>query len=280
MNIDTPAKIKSVFEMIEERNTVLMLAEQLQEYREKIPGGWSGALLNKYDRADFTKEVDRSFWQEVLERSSVCAGMTDREKHEFQKNIRDTPPPFDPENISAFSANAMRIFTEGVRHTLKIVFDEFTGTKYSSGHWRLDKVDNCRKIEKSFRCRAGISFEKRFKQWSFYSHYNTGHFSGAPSYNDLLAACHILDCKPAPTYANNFNFYFDSQVKKWNNPESPEIITPYFSVKAFKNGNQLVSFTRIDILELLNQSGATNQIPEGLKKKYKPEHFNRENKAA
>lgn len=274
---NTPGKNKTACDMLMERNSVLKLADELQVFREKIPPQWRDCLfVKRYDRDEFIKELDRSFWQDVLERSSVCAGMTDREKHKFQESMRNDPPVFNAESIVSFSKNAMKIFTEGVQHTLKIVFDQFTQTNYSPLGHRKEKVDNCRRIEKSFRCRAGLYYDPRFRSWDYRSHYNTGYYSSAPSFNDLLTAFHILDGKPAPTYASNFDFFYNEQRKAWGDTNSPEVTTPYFTVRAFKNGNQLVSITRLDLLDLLNQYGSTNQIPEALRKKYKPEHFRKE----
>jgi hypothetical protein len=264
-------KPPTISELIEERFSIIKEAHEAQKHREALKG-WHDTIFHKFEADDFRKAVDRSYWQEILDRSHVCDTMTDRERAEFQKKMHENPPPFDAENILAFQANAERIFIDGYKKTFETVYQTFTDCHYSGKDWSEKKRDNLQRIEKTFRFRGAFYYDARWKTWDYRDGRTTGCYSSSvPSLGDLYLVCCLLDGKPRPNYSNDFASLAREQTRKREGKIKVE--TEYFDATPSQNGNTLVSFKRLDILELLNKAGGTGQLPDTMRKRYKPEHW-------
>jgi predicted RNA methylase len=198
----------------------------------------------------------------VLEHTGVVGAMTERARAEYLERLEKKPPPFTLKALEDLAQNADRIYSEGFEQTIKEVRQAFIGCHYTGGDWRMQKKDNLQRIESQFRSRGPISWDIYMRRFSI---------RDGGKFNDLLTACRLLDGKPRPTYADNFLALADKGLK-----DGPIVVTPYFKVQAFKNGNHLTTWNpeREDILERLNRWGSDeNTIGDTKRKRYKREHF-------
>lgn len=224
------------------------------------------------DKGECRKIVDAAFWKFVVDSSFITNTMTEKAKAEFEKNNRDNPIQFIESELIKFSERAEQYFVNNGIETIKEVYKRFINCRYYGSDWSVKKYDNCRKIESQFRISGSITYS-----WGRFS--DNYHGSGS-IYEDLLTACYLIDRGVRPNYESRFHALSNDAFRDGGDT----VVTPYFTVQAFKNGNQKVTWAKdkLNVLADLNRYGAgdSKDLPQTMRKKYKPEHFQESRAAA
>lgn len=267
-------KIPNIQDMLKARNRAIEIVDQIRDLRENFDKLIHNSMVRfspmmeierQYYRHEHAKkQIDSRFWDAIVKQSKLTNSMTEKAKLEFECKIQENPPEFTVEELIGFSQNATTIYGNNIENTIKEVYRQLIGCHYSGGDWRVRKKSNLKRIEKSFRISGNISWNS-FGFGGFIFEGRT-RYSGF-NFEDLLTACRLLDGQGRSNYSNSFDSLCQEQFKEGN-----IITTDYFTVKCYLNGNQLVKFTNLNILESLNRVGANGELPDVLKKKYKPEH--------
>ncbi len=266
----TPKKIPGLADLVRMRDELVQgfkdlvsLTEHLEEIADEV-----GARIDwTHDRdiKDKIKKADVDFWEYLIERAGVCDSMTVKARDDYMKRIREKAPKFEPKAIAALRENADRLYAEGYEQTIKEVHRQFIGCAYNSGDRNFRKKDNLQKIENQFRIDGPI-----------YWYGMMGRFDlrDGGCLEDLLTACYLMDDKPKQSHARNF---YSTAYATFRDSKDDTVITPYFTVKAYKNGNQKITWNpdQQKILDKINRFGAEGQeaLGDALRKRYKPSHF-------
>jgi hypothetical protein len=279
--------INSIPALIQKRNDILQRGRDIDKLRKEIDD-IAGTVLeyssfayhfekSRYEEKEMQREVDSRFWNHIITTTAVTNSMTEKAKSDYLKKIHDEPPEFTAEIILAFAQNANRIYGESIEQTIKEVFRTFTACHYAGGDWRNEKVSNCQRIEPKFRVYSPVTW----CQWSGYYWRENTH----TSLEDLLTALSLVDDKGRPAYDKTCRALFCEQEKTRKigienlvegTAKQPTLKTDYFTVTFYKNGNAYVVINedKYTTLEQLNKIGTSGGLPDTMKKKYKPEHFN------
>lgn len=263
----------TVEDLLNARNDVknrIIKIRTLIEQIEKIQTAfvkWS--FTHDVSKCDYRWErccdkVDYSFWIELSH--DLTHIMSKKNHNQFVKMMGDKTPEFNIEQINAFAQNINRLYSENYEQTIKEVYNSLICCSY--GTWQNQKKDNLREIKSSFRCSGPIYWDKLFNRFLYRDYY----YSSGINYEDLYLVCNLLDGKGRSDYSDNFSVLADEVLKN----KSDTVITKYFSVKCYLNGNQLVKWNKNKehIRILLNQIGSGKRdLPDTMKKRYKPEHF-------
>ena len=218
-----------------------------------------------FEKKESKKIADAAFWKFVVESAFITNTMTEKAKAAFAKENHDNPLPFIESELIEFSERAEQYFVNNGIETIKQVHSQLLNCRYNGTDWNVKKVDNCRKIEDQFRIHGSITYS-----WgTFHDNY----YGGGSIYEDLLTACYLLDRGVRPNYESRFQALSNEAFRN----KGDTVITPYFTVRAYKNGNQKVTWAsdKLKVLADLNLygSGQSNALPDTMRKKYKPEHF-------
>jgi predicted RNA methylase len=266
----TPKKIPGLADLVRMRDELVQgfkdvesLIKHLDDLADEV-----GIRVDwTHDRQikDKVQKVDVGFWEYLIERAAVCDSMTVKARKEYMERVRTKAPKFEPKAIAALRENADRIYADGYTQTLKEVHRQFIGCAYNSGDRNFRKKDNLQKIENQFRIDGPIYWYGRMGRFDL-------HDGGC--LEDLLTACYLMDDKPKPNIANNF---YSTAYTGFRDSKDDTVVTPYFTVKAYKNGNQKITWNpdQQKILDKINRFGAEGQeaLGDALRKRYKPEHF-------
>lgn len=269
-------KTATANELLQARNKIIKLCQTVR-VNQKLIGRtadnfigdhhYLGGLLSPSDRDDketIRKKVDAAFWRFVVESAFLTNIMTESAKAEFFKRIDKDPPLFTEQELINFTEKAEQYYVNNGIATIKEVYKKLIDCFYSGN--RLTKRDNCRKIEKSFRICGGIVYSS----WGSFS---DNYYGRGSIFEDVLTACYLLDLGSRPSYAERFQALAREAFKD----KGDTVETPYFAVRAFKNGNQLVTWNanKLKVLADFNKYGAgdSHELPQPMRKKYKPEHF-------
>lgn len=248
--VDTIRNLKEEYEKLEEQNCIQFTSDYYLNQ-------------NRYRHDDCKKLIDKGLWYAVIKLSKLTNSMTEKAKNDFLLKIEKDSPEFTVDELVGFSQNAINIYGKNIENTVKEVYKQLIGCKYRGPTHTL-KESNLQRVEPKFRICGNIFHNK----WPFGNTFQYRSTSWGFNFEDLLTACRLLDGKGWSDYSNNFECLCREQLK-----DSHTVITDYFTVTAYINGNQYVKFTRLDILEKLNRVGASGELPDVLKKKYKKEHF-------
>jgi len=213
------------------------------------------------------KRLNTSAWLSLLRVAGITELLTECKKQELRKMYCDNPPNFDAEQIGIFAQNIGNIYANSIDQTIKDVYAKLIGCHYNAASWRDKKADNLRGINQQFRISGGgIS-----KSWGKFDYMRTS-YSRTFDFEDLYTCCKLLDGKSRHDYSDTF---WVAIGKAPRFKEFGEMETKWFKIKAFKNGNTFVTWTRLDILKEFNKIGGGGQLPDVQSKKYKAEHWER-----
>ena len=214
------------------------------------------------------KRLNASAWLALLKVAGITELLTEGKKKELRESYCDEPPNFDAEQIAIFAHNIKNIYANSIDQTVKDVYGKLIGCDYNASDWRNRKADNLQGIKKQFRIAGGgISCDR----WGNYTYYRS-EYARAFDFEDLYTVCKLLDGKSRHDYSDTF-WTCIGKTKDFR--ETGETETHWFKVKAFKNGNCFVTWTRLDILKEFNKIGGGGQLPDVQSKKYKAEHWER-----
>ena len=262
----TPAQMAAAKDAIV--NAVTEIHHQLKTI-EKIGQPYkiyTALFRDRYYPDDAEKIIDQRMWNFVAE-STVFGLLTHRDREQLRSELERETKPFNETAVNNLINNILDIAKYSAFTTIKKVYKDFTNTNYQSRWNQPEKRDNRQGIKQKFRIRSGgVSYDDRFGgSWSV-SHRGS-------MLDDLYTVCKIIDGKSKHDYSDSFYSIAYDQITDKNNHKKI-IETAYFDVQCFKNGNQQITFKRLDILKLLNKYGADkNELPDTMSKRYKPEHF-------
>jgi hypothetical protein len=258
-----------LFAISDELNVLFKEIDTIQE-RHKI------LIYSRYSRStEYYKEskdtkkrmLDSAFWRALVNMAGINEILTEGAKNNMEKEFQENPPSFTAEEIETFANNIQRIYGDSTDQTIKEVYKKLINCSYHGSD--VIKRDNLQGVAESFRISGGgirwDGFFHRFKYENYAYYYSTSF-----DFEDLYTVCKILDKKNRRDYSDKFLVLADAQLKK-----GAFVDAGYFSVKPYKNGNILVTWIRKDILRLFNQIGGGQALPDSMKKRYKPEHFER-----
>ena len=239
-------------------------------------GGRYQEYGTRYKIKEMTEALDYSLFVFALGKLNITNAMTENAKEKFLAEIKAKKTVFDETQLTGLAQNAHKLFRDSSLNTVIEVWRKLIGTSYhADAGSRLErKQDNVQKVEKVFRvgwsdvkldtswCGGGLKTEG----WRY------GSASSAFHFNDLLTACRLIEGEGIPDYSNNL----DSMIRALPRG-TKQMDTGYFHIQAYLNGNVKVRWNedKIHILEKLNAigSGRERSMPEGMRKKYKSEHF-------
>jgi len=264
------AKQNTVTEMLAARRSLLDAVRQLRELEAEIDrlgkplGIYYYQIQRNYFRETETRQyIDRKLWETVA-RETLYGAMTEKAKEDFLRTLEQHPPEFTAENLEEIARSIEGIYRGNVEQTIFEVYTALIGAYYYGSHGQK-KRDNLQEIKPQFRINEYIRFDPDFKKFRI-------GYGGKCLYEDLYTACKLLDGKSRYDYTDTFQAIAEAQLKNG----ADTVATRYFSVKCYKNGNQLVTFSNDAIREQLNKIGsraAGNALPDHMAKRYKPEHF-------
>lgn len=223
--------------------------------------------------------IDAAFWKCLTNSVLLTNAMTHKARGEFIDTLEkgENKTPFTLPEIEKAAAHYFEQYGKTVEATIREVFAQVVNCHYRGkvkGSNRHVKQDNCRRIEASFRIRSLIAYRCFTGKYSvdYPSKWNGFRFS----LDDLLTACHLAENGARPNYAKTFRAIAEPIFETGGD----FVETEYFSVKCFKNGNQLVKWNKdkLGVLSEINRigSGGAAEIAGPLRKRYKAEHFTEE----
>ena len=218
----------------------------------------------KCDREAARKEVDRCFWNHLVSQTELASVMSSKEKNKLFQTFHDNPPPFVEKDVLIFVENYSGFYVENAANMAKEVYFSMIGQTYNGDAEVSWKKDNLQKVERTSRVYGGISYDAIFGHFS-YDWWNTRRNS--VNYDDLLRVCRLLDDK-SPGYG--FEFKEIAQVCLF---AEKEVYTDYFKVTPYMNGNNKITWTRLDILSKFNKLCGNGSLPDAFRKRYKRSHF-------
>lgn len=276
---NVPETSSTVESLLNKRNHLINKLEEMRSLKNEIDalGREISTYLydNVFERMSYSEsscreKIDFECWSYALRSLKITSVMTEVSRNKYLEKIEKETPEFTEEQIKILQANVENLYKDNFVATVKEVYGKLIGCSYHSGSSYNSPVkkDNLDKVNKTFRIRGNISFNQY--QGKFEAH-NHSYYYGF-SFEDLLTVCCLLDGKGRPNYANNFYSMSKEQFEQDN-----EVHTDYFSVRAYKNGNQYVKFSekKYYILDRINKYGpeSNHELPDVMKKRYKPEHF-------
>lgn len=180
--------------------------------------------------ATVAQHVDEHAWASLQRLSGLRTLMDDKARQEFEKQLREKPPAFTADNITAtymaLAADAGAIFERGLIN----VFNNFNPHRY--------------KTNSAFRIgpRAILSHVfTAFGSWNYYARYEQ-------QLIDLDRVFHVLDGKTPPEGSTAADVLYFALKEKKTTAE-----TPYFTARIFPgNGNVHLKFTRAELVKRAN----------------------------
>lgn len=217
-----------------------------------------------HDLEQQIRSLDFSLWKFLLDKLSISRILTGKDKNDFYASIRNSGLKFCREEIDSLSANLNDLANRSAIKTIRSVYRQLIGTTYNG--IVNGKRDNLQKVENLFRI-SGTNFVYGDRYI---------HSSGRFDWNDLIIACKLIEGKSIDK-TPDFWQYFHKRDKK-NNPNQVDCF--YFHLTTYKNGNVRCKWNpeKQNILDKLNLigSGDWNNLPDSMRKRYKPEHFGQE----
>jgi len=230
------------------------------------------------DVPEMTCALDYSLYVYALEKLNITKAMTGKAKEDFLKQVKEKKTIFDEQQLTGLAQNAHVLFRDSSLNTVRQVYRQLIGVQYAGmgAKWGENKKDNLQKIERVFR--VGWSDIKLETSWAgerriAFVYRDPKISSSCFHFNDLLTACRLIEGEGFTDYSNNIDF----MIRSLPSPNVATLDCGYFELQAFLNGNVKVNWNeeKIHILEKLNAigSGRENDLPDSMRKRYKPEHF-------
>lgn len=268
----------TIKDLVAKRNRILELyriidkaKDELDEICEPVTYLMSYDLDRKEqirNADDWRRKVDGKFWMYVANTSKLSNALSEKAKWDLWEKCEKEPDEFTSVNVELYVENFSKIYAENYLQTVKEVFRNLIACQYNGSSNCRSKTNNLRRVEKSFRTRYAM-----YSGWQ--GEWHAGSYYGRSDIlEDLLTACYLLESGIRPNYAETWQSLV--QAQKQNDIYCNEFESPFFTVKCFKNGNQLIRWKedKLDVLDDLNRYGSGNKdLPDPLKKRYKPEHF-------
>lgn len=258
------AKTQTIGEIVANRDRIAKLTGEAQKLKSEIErlltenNIYSYSILKNWpDVGDTT--LDREFWKSVATRF-LKPTMSAAAKRDLDYRLEKTTDPFTLDNVMGLAKNIEHIYLDNFRQLIIETYKAFTGCSY--GNWRNKKIDNVNEVKPKFR------------KYAYFTRFS----SRENEYHDFYKVFQMLDTESGGRFDPNDCFEVYVRKAEKSVPYGhhiPEIDTPYFHLKLYKNGNALVTVKRLDLLKEFNYLGGHDgkKMPSPNSKHYKPEHF-------
>jgi len=256
-----PIKQITVESLFQVRKDILKRLENIRQLETEInqicdSHGLSTSADRLLNRGQYhhhsENDLDKSLWYLLANISNLNGTMSRKARKKFDDMVEGKTPKFEREKVCEITQNIKQIYSANINQLLHEVYSSLIGCCYHGSSCN-HKRHNLTKVNQKFR----IWYSRHF-DWAQL---------GDSVFPDLYKLCKILDGK------NESANYADSPFKNYIKKLDP-IETDYFDLKLYKNGNALVTFKRLDILQIINKYGGGNALPDVMGKRYKQEHFN------
>lgn len=172
------------------------------------------------------KRVDVAVWDHVLTHMDIEKLMDTTARRQFRETLRENPPEATAENCFAT--------IKGLVDDSGLIFRRGIAVAFSS-------LDRRFKSHDGFKIGARVVLSYAFSQWGGWNHDRN------ETIRDIERVFTVLDGKPNPDYPASF------VNKVYAHDKRPfEVEGDYFRLKAFKNGNAHLWFTRDDLVRQVN----------------------------
>lgn len=268
------AKPDNLNDMLTARNEILKKVRKIWKLAAEIraicqPYSIHASNIERHDyyggnEKQVTKAVDSEFW-EALGKRFLFGAMTEKAQTDFYNRVQREAPEFVESEVTLIMGNIERLYVNTAMQTIRETYRQFINCDYRGSQGWRSKRDNLREVKVSFRC----------------SHHLSRYSSYKSAFEDLYTVFKLLDGKGRFDYNDTMAKHLQEQTN-WER-EWGTIVTPYFDVTIYKNGNKLVKVKREDLLREFNRLGSTEdgdkekQLPDHMAKRYKPEHLKNEN---
>ena len=177
--------------------------------------------------AKVAKDIDRRVWADLVSKSGLMSFMDAEARSSFSKSLQENVPPLTFENIRATFAQIY----------------EARGEMFERG-----VLDVFHKLTWSYKTNRSSCLGKRI----IMTYFINGGYVGKPTCDpleDLDRVFHVLDGKPEPDH----RVALGRSVQAAHFRGERSLLTDFFKIKWFKNGNAHVEFTRPDLVDQLNK---------------------------
>lgn len=230
---------------------ILDLAKQLDhcnhEVSEKVR---FSDYINEKDIDDIRQKLDQSFWVQTLDECQVEKFLTTTDKEKLFESLEKDTPTFNEKNVldslESFRSSKGARATDMISKIYKEVTDAVfrVGNKHQQPQEKRLQLGICKAIRMSIFYRNGRSLPS-------YISSNNSNFN---IIDDLERACYLVDGKTQPDRSLNITALTDLALRK----NEMFVDGPYFTLKIFLNGNVLLKFKSLKVLETLNKWGREN----------------------
>ena len=187
-------------------------------------------LLKGNDREKFVEairqRVDVAVWDHVLTHMEIEKLMDATARRQFRETLRTNPPPATAENCFAT--------IKGLIEDSSLIFNRGIAVAFSG-------LDRRFKSHDGFKIGARVVLSHAFSQWGGWN------YDRNDTLRDIERVFCVLDGKPNPDHPASFvNKVYAHNTRPF------EVEGDYFRLKAFKNGNAHLWFTRDDLVLKVN----------------------------
>jgi len=198
---------------------------------------------------DSLVHITKNAWRYILEQTQLNAYMTERRQKELQSQIeKDELPPLTVENIVGTLQGLAGKIDGLLMESVKEVFDWLRPQgEYGNG-----------KLKTNHKFKVGpkvivYGVERNYSGgWRFNSYRQA-------DFRALGNVFSLMDGKGVLKYPDDFVSRFNNGMAKAEAGEKFD--TEYFRIKCYGNGNAHIEFTRLDLVDTLNQLGSNGDLP-------------------
>lgn len=182
--------------------------------------------------ADMTKAVDRDLWSHLIGATDLERLMDKAERDAFRAELEKSPPPATAENCLAtlerLIGDSGLIFRRGIANA-------FSG------------LDRRFRSHDGFKVGDRVVLSNAFSDghWNYYRKHDE-------TIRDVERAFYVLDGKEQPDRSGGMIGLVDQERRGSFSNSAFVVEGVYFRLKAFKNGNAHLWFTRPDLVEKVN----------------------------
>lgn len=194
--------------------------------------------INPPDREQFMAEaqrlIDVNAWARLVELTDLERLMDKQAKDELRQQLMKTPPEVTEENVLAtietWAGNAGMVFRRGIANC----FSQLDRRFRSHDGWKVG---------------SRVILERMFDDLGFWNY----HRNHRDTLTDIERVFLTLDGKGQPPSYAGIVAALDAARGSGFKARQTEVVSDYFTIRVFKNGNCHVWFKRDDLVEKVNQ---------------------------
>jgi hypothetical protein len=204
--------------------------------------------IDEHDMETFRKDLDKNFWHEILDEYQAEKYMTATDKKNFFEKLDENSPIFDLENVQTMVDSFVNSKEALATNMIAKIYENVTDSYFRVGGKNRGEKRIQKEIPASFRLSVFYTYGKGLPSYVSTSNSRFNIIS------DLERACYLCDGKKQPDYNNTI----ESRTTLVFREGKDYLEGEYFNLKFYKNGNVLISFNNLDVLNTLNKWGRKN----------------------